>query len=33
MAADLGCVGFDLVRAQDWPILKKYGLTPTMESL
>jgi hydroxypyruvate isomerase len=30
MAADLGCVGFDLVRAQDWPILKKYGLTPTM---
>ncbi len=30
MAADLGCVGFDLVRASDWPTLKKYGLTPTM---
>ena len=30
MAADLGCMGFDLVRPQDWPILKKYGLTPTM---
>lgn len=30
MAADLGCVGYDLVRASDWPTLKKYGLTPTM---
>jgi hydroxypyruvate isomerase len=29
-AARLGCVGFDLVRPQDWPILKKYGLIPTM---
>jgi hydroxypyruvate isomerase len=29
-AAELGCVGFDLVGAQDWPTLKKYGLTSTM---
>ena len=29
-AARLGCQGFDLVPAQDWPILKKYGLRPTM---
>lgn len=29
-AADLGCVGFDLVQAKDWPVLKKYGLRPTM---
>jgi hydroxypyruvate isomerase len=29
-AARLGCKGFDLVPAQDWPTLKKYGLTPTM---
>jgi hydroxypyruvate isomerase len=30
-AARLGCKGFDLVPAQDWPVLKKYGLIPTME--
>ena len=29
-AARLGCKGFDLVPAQNWPILKKYGLIPTM---
>src|SRR5271163_3371598 len=30
LAADLGCAGFDLVQLKDWPVLKKYGLTPTM---
>jgi hydroxypyruvate isomerase len=30
IAADLGCVGFDLIPQQDWPTLKKYGLVPTM---
>jgi hydroxypyruvate isomerase len=30
LAAELGCAGFDLVQLQDWPVLKKYGLTPTM---
>src|SRR5262245_5823148 len=30
IAADLGCVGFDLIPAQDWPTLRKYGLVPTM---
>jgi hydroxypyruvate isomerase len=30
IAADLGCVGFDLIPPQDWPTLKKYGLIPTM---
>ncbi len=29
-AARLGCVGFDLVQPKDWPILRKYGLRPTM---
>ena len=29
-AARLGCQGFDLAPAQNWPILKKYGLIPTM---
>lgn len=29
-AARLGCWGMDLIAAQDWPILKKYGLIPTM---
>src|SRR5882724_6680048 len=29
-AANLGISGFDLVRPEDWPSLKKYGLTPTM---
>jgi hydroxypyruvate isomerase len=32
VAADLGCVGFDLVQTRDWPTLKKYGLIPTMSS-
>jgi hydroxypyruvate isomerase len=30
IAAELGCYGFDLVPARDWPTLKKYGLIPTM---
>jgi hydroxypyruvate isomerase len=30
MAAELGCRGFDLVQPRDWPMLKKYGLTPSM---
>jgi hydroxypyruvate isomerase len=30
IAADLGCVGFDLIGPADWPTLKKYGLIPTM---
>ena len=30
LAAELGCKGFDLVRPEDWPVLKKYGLTPSM---
>src|SRR5579859_4571852 len=29
-AAELGCVGFDLVASKDWPTLKKYGLISTM---
>ncbi len=29
-AVRLGFDGFDLTGAQDWPILKKYGLTPTL---
>lgn len=29
-AARLGCKGFDLIGPQDWPMLKKYGLLPTM---
>ena len=29
-AAELGCYGFDLIGPKDWPILKKYGLVPTM---
>ncbi len=29
-AARLGCVGFDLIGPQDFPLLKKYGLIPTM---
>src|SRR5208282_2582391 len=32
-AARLGCKGYDLVEPADWPILKKYGLTPTMYPL
>src|SRR6267142_3206872 len=30
VAARLGCYGFDLINPPDWPILKKYGLVPTM---
>jgi hydroxypyruvate isomerase len=29
-AADMGIVGMDLVAPPDWPVLRKYGLTPTM---
>ena len=29
-AAGLGITGYDLVGPKDWPILKKYGITPTM---
>lgn len=29
-AARLGATGFDLIAEPDWPILKKYGLVPTM---
>lgn len=29
-AARLGCHGFDLIGPADWPMLKKYGLVPTM---
>lgn len=29
-AAELGITGFDLIGPDRWPILKKYGLTPTM---
>ncbi len=26
----MGCVGIDLIDAPDWPLAKKYGLTPAM---
>ena len=29
-AAKAGCYGFDLIEPKDWPLLKKYGLIPTM---
>src|SRR5450432_523584 len=29
-AARMGAKGFDLIGPKDWPILKKYGLLPTM---
>jgi hydroxypyruvate isomerase len=29
-AAKAGCYGFDLIGPKDWPLLKKYGLIPTM---
>ena len=29
-AAKAGAVGFDLIGPKDWPVLKKYGLIPTM---
>jgi len=31
-AARLGCRGFDFIQPQDWPVLQKYGLIPTMAS-
>ncbi len=30
IAARLGCKGYDLISPPDWPMLKKYGLIPTM---
>jgi hydroxypyruvate isomerase len=30
LAAPLGIVGYDLKGPADWPLLKQYGLTPTM---
>ncbi|MCU0227462.1 MAG: TIM barrel protein [Bryobacterales bacterium] len=30
ICADLGVVGFDLVGPKDFPVLKKYGLVPSM---
>jgi len=32
-APRLGIQGFDLIGPQDWPLLKKYGLTPSMYPL
>jgi hydroxypyruvate isomerase len=29
-AAQAGIFGFDLIGPRDWPVLKKYGLVPTM---
>jgi hydroxypyruvate isomerase len=29
-AAKAGCYGFDLIGPNDWPLLRKYGLIPTM---
>src|SRR5579862_6762751 len=29
-AARLGIQGFDLIGPADWPLLRKYGLTPSM---
>lgn len=29
-AARLGIEGFDLIGPADWPVLRKYGLTPSM---
>src|SRR5919201_890822 len=31
-AASVGIQGFDLVTPSDWPIVKKYGLVPSMAS-
>ena len=30
MRAKLGVYGIDLIGPKDWPMLKKYGLIPTM---
>jgi hydroxypyruvate isomerase len=32
LAAEMGLVGMDLVRRQDWPVVKKHGLVATMVS-
>src|ERR1700688_4898521 len=32
-AARLGIKGFDLIGPADWPLLKKYGLVPSMYPL
>jgi hydroxypyruvate isomerase len=32
-AARLGIQGFDLIGPEDWPLLRKYGLTPSMYPL
>lgn len=32
LAAHLGAAGFDMLPAAQWPLLKKYGLIPTMGS-
>lgn len=29
-SADLGITGMDLVAPNDWPVLRKYGITPSM---
>jgi hydroxypyruvate isomerase len=29
-AAKLGIYGFDLIKPEDWPTLRKYGIVPTM---
>src|ERR1700733_3883274 len=29
-AAGLGITGMDLVAPEDWPVLRKYGITPAM---
>ncbi len=29
-AARLGCYGYDLIGPKDWPLLKEFGLIPTM---
>ncbi len=29
-AAEIGCVGIDLIEPEDWPVARKYGLTPTI---
>ena len=29
-AAEIGCTGIDLVEPEDWPVARKYGLTPTI---
>lgn len=31
LAKRLGIVGFDVVQSENWPILRKYGLIPTLD--